>query len=29
VLLSEISSRPSQREDVNRKCYASLDTKDL
>ncbi|CAM9918587.1 unnamed protein product, partial [Ascophyllum nodosum] len=29
VLLSEISSRPSQREDVNRKCYASLDTKGL
>ena len=29
ALLSEISSRPSQREDVNRKCYASLDTKGL
>ncbi|CAN0030228.1 unnamed protein product, partial [Ascophyllum nodosum] len=29
VFLSEISSRPSQREDVNRKCHASLDTKGL
>ena len=29
ALLSEISSRPSQREYVNRKCYASLDTKGL
>ena len=29
TLLSEISSRPSQREDVNRKCYASLDNKGL
>ena len=27
ALLSEISSSLSQREDVNRKCYASLDTK--
>ena len=27
--LSEVSSRPSQREDANRKCYASLDTKGL
>ena len=29
ALLSEISSRLSQREDVNRKCYASLNTKSL
>ena len=29
ALLSEISSRPSEREDANRKCYASLDTKGL
>ena len=29
ALLSEISSRPSQREDVNHKCYASLDTNGL
>ena len=27
--MSEVSARPSQREDVNRKCYASLDTKGL
>ena len=27
--ISEVSSRPSQRKDVNRKCYASLDTKGL
>ena len=27
--LSQFSSRPSHREDVNRKCYASLDTKGL
>ena len=27
--ISEVSSRPSQREDVNRKCYASLDSKGL
>ena len=27
--LSEFSSRPSYREDANRKCYASLDTKGL
>ena len=29
ALLSEISSRPRQEEDVNRKCYASLDIKGL
>ena len=29
TLLSEISFRPNQREGVNRKCYASLDTKSL
>ena len=29
TLLSEISFRPNQREGVNRKCYASLDTKGL
>ena len=27
--LSEVSSRPSHREDANRKCYASLGTKSL
>ena len=27
--LSEVLPRPSHREDVNRKCYASLDTKGL
>ena len=29
TLLPEISSRPSQKEDVNRECYASLDTNGL
>ena len=29
ALLSEVFSRPSQREDANHKCYASLDTKGL